>query len=98
MILILGFPLGFFASATNAGVGAFLSELFPSRLRGTAQGFAYNAGRGIGAFFPALVGVLSDKFSLGPAVGVVAATAYSLVIVAALLLPETKAKELAVYA
>ncbi|HUI83066.1 MAG TPA: MFS transporter [Candidatus Binatia bacterium] len=98
MILILGFPLGFFASATNAGVGAFLSELFPSRLRGTAQGFSYNAGRGIGAMFPFLVGVFSDKFALGPVVGIVATTAYSLVIIAAIALPETKAKELAVYA
>jgi MFS family permease len=97
MILVLGFPLGFFPSALNAGVGAFLSELFPTRIRGTAQGFAYNAGRGIGAFFPALVGRFGDQFPLGEVIGVVAAVAYSLVIVAALLLPETKAKELAVY-
>jgi len=97
MILVLGFPLGFFPSALNAGVGAFLSELFPTRIRGTAQGFAYNAGRGIGAFFPALVGLFGDQFPLGEVIGVVAAVAYSLVIVAALLLPETKAKELAVY-
>jgi MFS family permease len=98
MILVLGFPLGFFPSALNAGVGAFLSELFPSRLRGTAQGFTYNAGRGIGALFPALVGWFSDQFPLGQAIGAVAALAYCLVILAALLLPETKAKELAVYA
>jgi MFS family permease len=97
MILVLGFPLGFFPSALNAGVGAFLSELFPTRIRGTAQGFVYNAGRGIGAFFPALVGLFGDLFPLGRAIGTVAAVAYSLVIVAALLLPETKAKELAVY-
>ena len=97
MILVLGFPLGFFPSALNAGVGAFLSELFPTRIRGTAQGFAYNAGRGIGAFFPALVGRFGDQFPLGQVIGTVATVAYSLVIVAALLLPETKAKELAVY-
>jgi len=97
MILVLGFPLGFFPSALNAGVGAFLSELFPTRIRGTAQGFAYNAGRGIGGFFPALVGRFGDQFPLGQVIGTVATVAYSLVIVAALLLPETKAKELAVY-
>jgi len=97
MILVLGFPLGFFQSALNAGVGAFLSELFPSRIRGTAQGFSYNAGRGIGALFPLLVGRFSDRFPLGQVIGAVAALAYSLAIVAALLLPETRAKELAVY-
>ena len=64
MILVLGFPLGFFPSALNAGVGAFLSELFPTRIRGTAQGFAYNAGRGIGAFFPALVADSVTSFRL----------------------------------
>jgi MFS family permease len=97
MILVLGFPLGFFPSALNAGVGAFLSELFPSRIRATAQGFSYNAGRGTGALFPFFVGVFSERFPLGQAIGVVAALAYSLAIVTALLLPETKAKELVVY-
>lgn len=98
MILLLGFPLGFFQSALNAGVGAFLSELFPSRIRGTAQGFSYNAGRGIGALFPFVVGRFSERFALGEVIGVIAALAYSLVIAAALLLPETRGKELAVYA
>jgi MFS family permease len=97
MILVLGFPLGFFPSAVNSGVGAFLSELFPSRIRGTAQGFSYNAGRGIGALFPALVGRFSERFPLAQAIGTVATVAYGLAILAALMLPETRAKELAVY-
>jgi len=98
MILVLGFPLGFFQSALNAGVGAFLSELFPSRIRGAAQGFSYNAGRGIGALFPFVVGRFSERFALGDVIGAIAALAYSLVVIAALMLPETRGKELAVYA
>lgn len=93
-ILILGFPLGFFQSAMNAGVGSFLAELFPTRLRGTAQGFTYNAGRGIGSLFPTLVGHGSDSVGLGLAICIAAGMAYTLVGIATLMLPETKGKVL----
>ncbi|WP_076997699.1 MFS transporter [Variovorax sp. KK3] len=96
MMLVLGFPLGFFMSGIFSGAGAFLAELFPNELRGSGQGFCYNFGRGIGATFPALVGVLSDRFnmSLGSAIGVCAAVAYAIVVVVALCLPETRGRDL----
>ena len=96
-MLALGFPLGFFASGIFSGMGPFLTELFPSRIRATGQGFAYNFGRGIGAVFPTLVGYLSATTSLGIAIGTFAGAAYALVIVAALLLPETKGRLLKPY-
>jgi MFS family permease len=34
LMLYLGFPLGFFASGIFSGMGAFLTELFPTRIRG----------------------------------------------------------------
>jgi MFS family permease len=40
ILWLLGFPLGFFASGYFSGVGAFLTELYPTRLRGSGQGFA----------------------------------------------------------
>ena len=46
VMLLLGFPLGFFTSGSFSPVGAFFTELFPSRLRGSGQGFSYNLGRG----------------------------------------------------
>lgn len=94
MMLVLGFPLGFFLSGVFSGMGAFLAELFPSRVRGSAQGFCYNFGRAVGAICPALVGHLSGSLTLGIAIGVVAGAAYCLVIVAALLLPETAGRDL----
>jgi MFS family permease len=94
VMLVLGFPLGFFLSGVFSGMGAFLSELFPSRIRGSAQGFCYNFGRATGAICPALVGHLSGSLTLGIAIGVVAAGAYCLVIVSALLLPETAGRAL----
>jgi MFS family permease len=96
-MLVLGFPLGFFVSGNFSGVGAFLTELLPSRVRGSGQGFIYNFGRGMSAFTPLLVGHLSDSMGLGRAIGVVAAIAFSVVVVMVALLPETRGKELAVY-
>jgi MFS family permease len=93
-MLFLGFPLGFFASGIFSGMGPFLTELFPTRMRGSGQGFAYNFGRGIAALNPWLVGMLSNTLPLGQSIGVFAAIAYGILIVAALLLPETKGRVL----
>lgn len=93
-MLVLGFPLGFFASGSFGPMGAFLTELFPSRVRGSGQGFSYNFGRGIGALFPALVGYLSVRISLGAAIATFSLSAYLLMIVAVVFLPETRGKEL----
>ena len=94
VLWLLGFPLGFFASAYFSGVGAFLTELYPTRLRGSGQGFCYNFGRGIGALFPFLVGALSAHTSLGNAIAVFAVLAYGLFFIAAFALPETRGKVL----
>ena len=93
-MLVLGFPLGFFASGSFSPIGSFFTELFPSRVRGSGQGFSYNLGRGIGALFPTLVGFLSATMSLGHAIAIFAMAAYLLFIFATLLLPETRGKEL----
>jgi MFS family permease len=97
LMLVLGFPLGFFASGSFSPMGAFFTELFPSRLRGSGQGFSYNYGRAIGALFPTSVGYLSARISLGHAISSFAVVAYLVMIVAVLLLPETRGKELQVY-
>jgi MFS family permease len=94
-MLFLGFPLGFFASGIFSGMGAFFTELFPTRIRGSGQGFSYNFGRGIGALFPTVIGLLSERMGLGAAIGVFAAFAYAVLFVAAVLLPETRGRELA---
>jgi MFS family permease len=93
-LLSLGFPLGFFASGIFSGMGAFFTELFPTRVRASGQGFSYNFGRAVGALFPTVVGLLSAKMTLGHAIGLFAAAAYALLFLAALALPETVGKEL----
>jgi MFS family permease len=95
VMLLLGFPLGFFASGVFSAMGAFYTEHFPTRVRGVGQGFAYNLGRATGALFPTLVGYLSATMPLGNAIGIFAAIAYATMAIAAFLLPETKGKVLA---
>jgi MFS family permease len=94
LMLVLGFPLGFCASAYYSGLGPFFTEMFPTRLRGSGQGFAYNFGRGFGALFPTLVGVLAAKLSLGIAIATFAIIAYGLFFIMALIMPETRGREL----
>ncbi|GGP25294.1 sugar transporter [Silvimonas amylolytica] len=89
-ILLLGFPLGFTISGIFAGVGAYLSELFPSEHRANGQSFSYSFGRGIGALFPGLVGLLGDKLSLSSSIAIFGAAAYGAVLVAVILLHENK--------
>jgi MFS family permease len=92
--LLLGFPLGFFPSGAFSPMGAFFTELFPTAIRGSAQGFSYNLGRGVGALFPALVGYFAIHMRLGHAIAMFAVTAYLLMILGVLLLPETRGADL----
>ncbi|MEV4920425.1 MFS transporter [Streptomyces tirandamycinicus] len=93
MLLVLGFPLGFCMSAIFSGFGSFLAELYPTAVRGTGQGFTYNTGRAVGAFFPTLVGFLAGSWGVGGAL-VFGALGYGLAVVALLGLPETRGREL----
>jgi MFS family permease len=93
-MLLLGLPLGMAVSGVFSGMGAFLSELYPNEIRGSGQGFCYNFGRAIGAIFPALIGFLSARMGLGQAIGIFAGSAYGVLVIAVLCLPETKGKKL----
>ncbi|MFI1355802.1 MFS transporter [Streptomyces sp. NPDC020898] len=93
LLLILGFPLGFCMSAIFSGFGSYLSELYPTAVRGTGQGFTYNTGRAVGAIFPTTVGFLADSWGVGGAL-VFGAIGYGIAALALLGLPETRGKEL----
>lgn len=93
VILLLGFPLGFASSAIFSGFGSFLAELYPTALRATGQGFTYNFGRAVGAFFPTVVGFLAGSVGIGAAMGF-GAVGYGIAVVALFGLPETAGREL----
>jgi MFS family permease len=92
-MLILGFPLGFCAAGIPASMGALFSELYPAGMRGSGVGFCYNFGRILSAGLPPLIGYMSSQMTLGAAIGIDAGLAYGLVVIAVLLLPETRGKK-----
>lgn len=94
--MLLGLPLGFVVSGIYGGIGAYLTELFPTQIRGTAQSFAYNVGRTGSALVPPAIGALSSVITLPEAIAVFSVSCYLLVLVAVLFLPETKGVDLAV--
>ena len=96
-LFFLGFPLGLFQSGIVSGMGACFTELFPAQVRGTAGGFSYNLGRGIGALVPTGVGLTSAAFGLAYSIGVWAACSYLLVLLVAIILPETRNSELEIH-
>jgi MFS family permease len=69
VLLLLGPAIGFFGTGFFSLFGAMLAELYPTRIRGAGQGFAYNFGRGLSAAAPWLVGALADQYGLGAALG-----------------------------
>jgi MFS family permease len=93
-LLVLGPFVAFFATGYFSGFGAVTAEIYPTPIRGTAQGFTYNIGRIVSAAAPFTVGTLAQTHGFGPAL-----TVSSLAFVAAALMwiwiPETRGRQLA---
>lgn len=93
-LLLLAPVVGYLGHGYFSVFGALLAELFPSSVRGTAQGFCYNAGRAVSALAPFTIGALADRHGLGSALALTAAF-YVAGAVLMRFLPETKGQELA---
>lgn len=93
-LIIAGPLLGYFSSGIFSGFGPYLSELFPTGVRGAGQGFCYNVGRGVAGIGPFAIGGLAAVAPIGTAMTVVAILAYLLAVVAVLFLPETRGRAL----
>ncbi|MEC5398577.1 MFS transporter [Uliginosibacterium sp. H1] len=92
--LLLSLPLGFVTTGMYGIIGSTLAELFPTEARGAGHGFCYNCGRGLAGFSPAVIGWAATTFGVTNAIALFAVVAYGMVIAAALLLSETKGKDL----
>jgi MFS family permease len=66
-LLFIGPLVGFFGTGYFSGFSVISSELFPTALRGSAMGFAYNAGRIASAAAPWIIGRVSERTGLGSA-------------------------------
>src|ERR1700731_64594 len=94
-LLFAGIPLFTIFLMKFPPMGPFMTELYPTAVRGTAQGFCYNAGRALGSFLPAIVGFVSQSLPLGATIAVFSAFASAVMVVMLLLLPETRGRSLA---
>ena len=90
-LLIIGPLVGYFAHGYFSLFGAMLAELFPTRIRASAQGFCYNGGRFVSAI--TTYGIGATKYALGTSITAVALL-FGLGGILIWLLPETKGTEL----
>ena len=94
-LLLLGIPLNTAILMKFAPMGPFMTELYPTNIRGTGQGFCYNAGRAVGSVFMTAIGFATAVMPLGTAIAVFSTLAHALMIVMLLLLPETRGRVIA---
>jgi hypothetical protein len=94
-LLFVGVPLFTVFLIKFPPMGPFMTELYPTRVRGTAQGFCYNAARALGSFLPTFVGFVSQTLPLGATIALFSALASALMVIMLLLLPETRGRALA---
>jgi MFS family permease len=94
-LLLLGIPLNTAILMKFAPMGPFMTELYPTAIRGTGQGFCYNAGRAIGSVFMTAIGFATAVMPLGTAIALFSTLAHTLMIVMLLLLPETRGRAIA---
>ncbi|MCL4477839.1 MAG: MFS transporter [Deltaproteobacteria bacterium] len=87
-MFMVGFGTGFFS-----GYGPLMSELFPTKIRNTAMGTAFNLARGIQFFTPVIIVIVSRYYGLGGGISIAALFAI-LVGLWVWVFPETKGKKL----
>jgi MFS family permease len=94
-LLLTGIPLSAAILMKFSPMGPYMTELYPTDVRGTGQGVCYNGGRAIGSFFPTMVGFAAPALSLGPAIAVFCVASCILMMVMLLTLPETRGRAIA---
>jgi MFS family permease len=92
-MLVVGMLLISFFTTFYAGYGLIISEMYDTRVRGSALGFIFNTGRLIGGQAPVIVGTMAA--SVGFAKGtIIAVPAMILMVILLFWLKETRGKEL----
>jgi MFS family permease len=92
-LLWLGPLVGFWGTGYFSGFAVIASELFPTAIRGTAMGFAYNTGRIVSAAAPLLVGRASDQHGMASALSITSISFLGAALLA-ISIPETRGKPL----
>ena len=92
VILVFMFMVGF-GTGMFGGFGSLFSELFPTSIRCTAMGSAFNLARGIQFFTPVIISIIAMRYGLGG--GISLAALFALLTGAWIwTFPETRGKKL----
>ena len=94
-LLLIGPWVGFFGTGYFSGFSVIASELFPTSLRGSAMGFAYNIGRILSAAAPYLIGHISERAGLSYALCITSGAFLLAASIAAALRPNATSADLA---
>ncbi|HJP82545.1 MAG TPA: MFS transporter [Fimbriimonadaceae bacterium] len=86
--------INFFAIGISAALALYFPELFPTRIRATGAGLAYNVGRVFAIAMPIVIGIVIGQSKSIGAGFLLSAGVYAFGIVAIVLAPETKGKPL----
>jgi benzoate transport len=94
MLLWMGAVMGMFVNGMLGGIGALVSEAYPTTARATAQNVLFNIGRAVGSPGPLAVGALAAKYSFNAAIALLGSIYVLDIIATVFLIPELKGKEL----
>jgi MFS family permease len=94
IVLVFMFLVGF-GTGMFGGFGSLFSEIFPTSIRNTAMGTAFNLARGVQFFTPVIIAVIAQKYGLGGGISLAALFAL-LTGIWIWTFPETKGKVLTV--
>ena len=86
--------MGIFVNGTAGGLGALMSEAYPTAARATAQNVLFNFGRAVGGLGPVAIGDLAARYSFNTAIALLASIYIVAIIATVILIPELKGKEL----
>jgi MFS family permease len=89
-MFLVGFGTGMFS-----GYGPLFAELFPTSIRNTAMGSAFNLARGVQFFTPVIIALIAEEYGLG---GGISLAAFFALLTGAWIwvFPETKGRKIAV--
>src|SRR5690348_1617171 len=90
VLLVGSAVMGFFINGMLGGLGALMSELYPTAARATAQNVLFNLGRGVGGFGPFVVPILTAKYSFPIAIALLAVIYVIEFVATVFLIPERK--------
>lgn len=94
-LFVLGALLSTAILMKFAPMGPYMTELYPTEIRGSGQGFCYNSGRAVGSIFMTIIGYATVVMPLGTAIALFSSLAMVLMIVMLLVLPETHGRAIA---